>query len=114
MNKQVLRSEPISTTMSQGIQKCSFRVKVPVTLFAITKYFILEEIQFKLNEIPYCLSKFSSLRNLNLSLLTTPKLNFYDSGFINQFENSLFVDLIGFNYFYFDVDICDPKNFSIK
>lgn len=114
LGKKMLESETVHTNVNQGLHKVNFRVKVPVTLFAITKYFILEEVKFTLNEIPYRLNKFSSIRNLNLSILTTPKLNFYDSGFVNQFEEALFVDLLGFNYFYFNVDICDPKNFSIK
>ena len=100
--------------VNQGLQKVSFQVKVPVTLFAITKYFILEEILFDLNEIPYQICKFNNIRNLNLSILTTPKLNFYEAGFVNHFSDGLFVDFIGFNYFFFDVDLCDPKNFSIK
>lgn len=111
---QLLFSSPCDALVEQGLQKVPFRIELPVTLFAVTRHFILEEIAFSLNEIPYKINKFSSLRNLNLSILTTPKLNFYDNGFVNCFEDSLFADLIGFNYFYFDVDICDPKNFSLK
>lgn len=100
--------------MDQGLHKVRFRVQVPVGLFAATKFFILEEVRFSLNEIPYRLAKFGSIRNLNLSVLTTPKLNFYGCGLLSRFEDALFVDLLGANYFFFDVDLCDPKNFLLR
>lgn len=112
--KHILESLPVTEDVDQGLHRVGFRVRVPVTVFAVTKYFILEEVRFALNGIPYRLAKFGSIRNLNLSILTTPKLNFYEAGFVNRFERALFVDLLGFNHFYFNVDICDPKNFSLK
>lgn len=74
----------------------------------------MEQIDFRINNVQYQIVKFPSLRNLNLSILTTPKLSVIDSGYVNNFKDSLFLDFIGFNYFYIELDVCDPKNFSLK
>ena len=113
-NRRLLKSHLRTHQVSQGLCKLEFQIEIPITLFSVTKYFIMEQIDFRINNVQYQIVKFPSLRNLNLSILTTPKLSVIDSGYVNNFKDSLFLDFIGFNYFYIELDVCDPKNFSLK
>lgn len=106
-----MKNFPEDKELEQGLSKVQFEMEVPISLFKNTKYFILEEVEFEINKIPYKLNKFPSLRNLHLSVTSTPKMNLYNSGFINQFENSLYLDFLDINYFFFEIEICDPKSF---
>lgn len=112
--RRLLVSEPCHQKVIQGLCKLEFRIEIPITLFSVTKYFIMEQVEFKINKVQYQIVKFPSLRNLNLSILTTPKLSIIESGFVKKFENALFLDFIGFNYFFVELDVCDPKNFSLE